>query len=148
MGYTISWHPLRFTDYTYQNIVAVIPKVISPECGFKVEPFGIYIGNDINNSIVFRRDALQAPWEKTNRMPYTKDAMKALILMVEYGVTEQLNHDDSSMEAYLDALDEVHQKHPLVSYAMQKRYFYDVQRKKMGVYEDEEDGMGDDEEEF
>ena len=139
MGYTISWHPLRFTDYTYQNVVAVIPKVISPTCGFKVETFGIYIGDDINNSIVFRRDALQAPWEKTNRLPYTKDAMKALILMVEYGVTEQLNHDDTSMEMYLDALDEVHQKHPLVSYAMQKKYFKDLERQKKYGYKAEEE---------
>jgi hypothetical protein len=60
---------------------------------------------------------------KTNYLPYTKDVMKTLIVMVEYGAASNLNHDDSDMTWYLDALEEVHAVQPLASYAMQKEYF-------------------------
>jgi hypothetical protein len=56
--------------------------------------------------------------------------MKALILMVEFGVTQNLNHDDDSMAWYLTALDEIHAVVPLASYDMQKRYFIDLEDKK------------------
>jgi hypothetical protein len=49
--------------------------------------------------------------------------MKALILMVEFGAAQNLGHDDHIMTLYLEALDEVHTKYPLVSYDLQKAYF-------------------------
>lgn len=123
MGYTISWMPLRFTDFTYNAILQIVPKIISPDCGLRIEHWGFVIGNGDNDNVPFRRDGAQTPWEKTNRLPYTKEAMKALIVMVEYGATENLDHDDSDMSWYLEALDEVHAIHPLQSYELQKRYF-------------------------
>jgi hypothetical protein len=56
--------------------------------------------------------------------------MMALILMVEYGVTQNLNHDDTNMTWYLEALEEVHAKYPLVSYQQQKKYFVELEIKK------------------
>jgi hypothetical protein len=53
--------------------------------------------------------------------------MKVLILMVEYGAAENLGHDDTNMEPFLAALNEVHAIHKLVSYDMQKGYFIDKQ---------------------
>ena len=49
--------------------------------------------------------------------------MKTLILMVEYGVAEDLAHDDTDMSWFLEALEEVHAIHYLVSYESQKAYF-------------------------
>jgi len=49
--------------------------------------------------------------------------MKALILMVEFGAAKNLDHDDTDMSMFLNALDEVHSIHPLVSYEEQKMFF-------------------------
>ena len=125
MGYTISWNPLRFTDFTYCTVTTLLPKIIDPS-KIQITSWGFSIGEDIDNRVPFVRDGQQTPWEKTNREPYTKDAMKALILMVEFGVTFNLNHDDTDMTWYLEALEEVHAKHPLVSYQQQKIYFTDL----------------------
>jgi hypothetical protein len=127
MGYTISWNPLRFTEFTYTTVMKLLPKIIDPS-KIHINPWGFSIGENEDNRVPFVRDGHQTPWDKTNRQPYTKDAMKALILMVEFGVTFDLNHDDSDMTWYLEALEEVHAKHPLVSYEQQKMYFLDLNR--------------------
>ena len=123
MGYTIYWDPLRFSHYTYMNVIQVLPNILSPGTQITVELWGITITDAQNHSIVFAFDGKQLPYWKTNRLPHTKEAMKALVLMVEYGATENLDHDDSDMTWYLEALNEVHRKHPLVSYEIQKKYF-------------------------
>ena len=46
--------------------------------------------------------------------------------MVEFGAAKNLNHDDSDMSMYLNALEEVHEIHPLISYEEQKTYFKDL----------------------
>jgi hypothetical protein len=130
MGYTISWEPLRFTDYTYNTITILLPKLIGSGYKLTIEPWGFVIGRNETESIGFVRDGSQSPWEKTNRLPYTKEVMKALILMVEYGVTQNLDHDDRSMGLYLEALKEVHWRHRLCSYEQQKAYFTDLEAKK------------------
>lgn len=135
MGYTISWDPLRFTDTTYKTVITLLPKILHSTTTCKVESWGFVITDSESeyadyDSIAFCRDGNQSPWEKTNRHPYTKEAMKALILMVEYGVTQNLDHDDDSMAWYLEALEEVHEKHTLVSYQQQKKYFVELEIKK------------------
>jgi hypothetical protein len=129
MGYTVSWEPARFTDYTYNNVITVLQKVLTPGRIFRLEKWGFVIGDNENDSMGFSRDGQQMCWEKTNRLPYTKDVMKALILMVEFGVTQNLNHDDDSMAWYLTALDETHAVVPLASYEMQKRYFVELEQR-------------------
>jgi len=136
MGYTISWEPLHFTDFTYKTIISLLPTILHTTTMLKVESWGFVLTDSESeyseyDSIAFSRDGnQQSPWEKTNRHPYTKEAMKALILMVEYGVTQNLDHDDTNMTWYLEALEEVHAKYTLVSYQQQKKYFVELEIKK------------------
>ena len=130
MGYTVSWEPARFTDYSYNNVLVTLQKVLTPGRIFRIEKWGFIIGDDEDACMGFSRDGQQTCWEKTNRLPYTKDVMKALILMVEFGVTQNLNHDDDSMAWYLTALDEIHAVVPLASYEMQKRYFVELEQRQ------------------
>jgi len=131
MGYTISWAPLRFSDFTYAGITDLLPKVISPDCKVTIGPRGFSIGNDEDNRIYFPKNEPRCCWEKTNRDPYGREAMKALILMVEYGVTVGLDHDDSDMTWFLEALDAVNAVWPLISYENQKKYFVELRQKKL-----------------
>ena len=131
MGYTISWAPLRFSDFTYAGITDLLPKVISEDCKVTIGPNGFSIGNDENNRIYFPKDDPRWCWEKTNREPYGREAMKALILMVEYGVTVGLDHDDTDMTWFLEALDAVNIVWPLVTYEKQKKYFSELSEKKL-----------------
>lgn len=131
MGYTISWTPLRFSDFTYLGILDILPKIISPEYKITVDANGFKIGNSDNESIYFPRYFSHWSWEKTNREPYGREAMKALILMVEYGVTTHLDHDDSDMTWFLEALETVHEIWPLISYENQKRYFAELGKRKL-----------------
>jgi len=123
MGYTIGWTQYAFTDYTYKNVTSLVPRVIVAPTTFRLETWGFVVGIDDDNSLCVERVPTMMTFSKTNRMPYTKDAMKALILMVEFGVAAELVHDDSDMTWYLTALDEVHAVVPLASYEMQKAYF-------------------------
>jgi hypothetical protein len=126
MGYTVSWEPLRFTNFTYQNVISTIPKVLSPGIKFTEDKNGFTIGINDNDCVYFARSGFHCCWAKTNRLPYTKDVMKAMILMVEYGVTENLNHDDTDMSWFLEALEDVDAKHSLTSYKWQKKYFTEL----------------------
>ena len=126
---------MRFTDFTYQSVVDVVKRVLAPGFSLGQESWGFIISDDddeANDSIAFLRNSDQPAWEKTNRRPYTKEAMKALIIMVEFGVTVNLNHDDEDMSWYLEALDYVHVIYPIESYERQKRYFMELEAKKKG----------------
>jgi hypothetical protein len=87
-----------------------------------ITEWGFVIG-DSDDSSCIERIPTQMTFTKTNRLPYTKDFMKVLILMVEFGAAQHLHHDDSDMSMYLNTLEEVHAIHPLVSYEQQKAYF-------------------------
>ena len=123
MGYTLFWDQLLFSDITYRNVIKLIPLVISPDVKFSIESWGFVIGVNENHCAAIERTPSTMTFVKTNRLPYTKDVMKALILMVEFGAAQNLGHDDHIMTLYLEALDEVHAKYPLVSYDLQKAYF-------------------------
>jgi len=125
MGYTVWWEQLPFSDYTYSNVLKLLPKVISST--FTQEDWGFTVRGSEDDVSCIERHPTQMTFSKTNRMPYTKDFMKALILMVEFGAAKDLDHDDPSMALYVSALDEVHAIHPLVSYDQQKAYFITVE---------------------
>jgi len=120
MGYTVHWEQLPFSDFTYNNILKLIPKVIQSK--LTITTWGFIIGESDDSSCI-ERNPTNMTFTKTNRLPYTKDFMKALILMVEFGAAMNLNHDDSDMSIYLNALEEVNAIHPLISYEQQKTYF-------------------------
>lgn len=123
MGYTVHWEQKAFTDFTWATILKLVPKVI--QCEFKRTEWGFVLG-DSELSACIEKHPTQITGVKTSRLPYTKDLMKALILMVEFGAAQQLHHDDDDMTWFLEALDEVYAIHPLVSYEMQKMYFSNV----------------------
>jgi hypothetical protein len=125
MGYTVQWEPLHWTDFTYRVVVDALPSII--EGTYRLETWGISIGPDVDNCTPFLRSGEGCCWDKTNRLPYTKDVMRALILMVEHGVTYNLGHDDRDMSWYLEALEAVHAVRPLASYEQQKEYFMNLQ---------------------
>jgi hypothetical protein len=125
MGYTVFWNQLPFSDFTYENLLKLAPKVV--RCSIEVTEWGFILRQSKEESACIERRPTQMTYVKTNRLPYTKDLMKVLILMVEYGAAENLGHDDTNMEPFLAALNEVHAIHKLVSYDMQKGYFIDKQ---------------------
>lgn len=122
MGYTVHWQQRAFTDFTWATIVKLVPKVIQSE--FMMTEWGFVIHDIVQDCGSFiERYPTQITGTKTNRLPYTRDFMKALILMVEFGAADELNHDDTDMSMFLNALEELHAIHPLVSYEQQKEYF-------------------------
>lgn len=127
MGYTVHWEQLPFTDFTWNNLLKLVPKVIHSD--FKITEWGFVI-NDIVQEIgsCIERYPTQITGTKTNRLPYTRDFMKTLMLMVEFGAAKNLDHDDTDMSMFLNALEELHAIHPLVSYEQQKEYFLQVNK--------------------
>lgn len=119
MGYTISWNPLDFTEYSYNCVIRVLPKVLNTATTFKLEDWGFTIGT-INESVSFNKNGHTHPWITTDQLPYIKEVLKALILMVEYGATENINYHDISYVIFREVLKEVNLKHPLRSYNIQK----------------------------
>ena len=121
MGYTVSWEQLPFSDITYKIVCKLVPSVIKVK--FALHLWGFVVGDTENDCVAVERFPTQMTYVKTNRFPYTKDVMKTLILMVEYGAAHNLDHDDTDMSWFLEALNEVNIIHPLVSYTMKKEYF-------------------------
>ena len=119
MGYTLSWSQLPFTRFTYVAVVKVLTE-IGLKC--RIEPWGFVVGEG-DECVAIERAPTQMTYVKTNRLPYTKDVMKTLIVMVEFGAAQDLDHDDSDMTAFLVALDEVHAVRPLATYEAQQDYF-------------------------
>ena len=126
MGYTVSWEQLHFSDFTYNNVLKLIPKVI--QSTFVIHDWGFTIGESEDDVSCIERNPTQITGTKTNRLPYTKDFMKALILMVEFGAAQNLDHDDKDMSIYLNALENVNNIYPLNSYELQKAYFLNLNR--------------------
>lgn len=128
MGYCVHWEQMPFTDISYHNVFKVVLAVVQVK--FRSEPWGFVVGDDENNSLAIERYPTQITGTKTDRLPYTKDVMKTLIVMAEFGVAKNLDHDDNNMTWFLEALDEVHAVRPLVSYEMQKTYFKNLAIRK------------------
>jgi hypothetical protein len=127
MGYTIFWDQLQFSEFTYENVCMVVPRVVSVK--FCREPWGFTVGDSVDNCVGIEKSPTTLTFVKTNRAPYSIDVMKTLIVMVEFGAAWHLGHDDDSMALYLKALGEVHAIHPLVSYEQQKAYFLEQERR-------------------
>jgi len=121
MGYMVHWEQLPFSDFTWSNVLKLVPNIIN--CNFTQTTWGFVLSESEDDSACIERYPTQITGSKTNRLPFTKDLMKTLILMVEFGAAQNLSHDDTDMSMYLNALDEVHSIHYLVSYDQQKEYF-------------------------
>ena len=121
MGYTVHWEQLPFSDFTWSNLLKLVPEVVNSKFTRTVWGFVLSEGDD--SSVYIEQHPSQITAQKTNRLPITKDLMKTLILMVEFGAAQDLDHDDNDMSMFLNALDEVQAIHPLVSYEQQKAYF-------------------------
>ena len=130
MEYTISWEPLQITEYSYSSVLRLLPKVLSSSTLIKVEEWRFIIKNSSNELFYFNRAGLQKPWFKTSSVLFIKEVIKALILMVEYCITQNLDSEGISKSTYLEILEEVNSIHPLTSYVQQKNYFIDLCLKK------------------
>jgi hypothetical protein len=108
--------------------VAVVPVVI--DCKFRLDDRGFIVGDNDDECLVIEFVPTQPTGVKTDRLPYTKDVMKTLIVMVEFGAALDLAHDDRDMAAFLVALEEVHAVRPLGSYRVQKMYFESGQQQQ------------------
>jgi hypothetical protein len=124
MGYMVHWEQLHFSDFTWSNVLKLVPKVVN--CQFLQTEWGFVLSTSDDNSAYIERYPTQITGSKTNRLALTKELMKTLILMVEFGAAKGLDHDDSDMSMFLNALEEVHDIHPLMSYEEQKAYFLSV----------------------
>jgi hypothetical protein len=127
MGYVVDWRQHMFTKFSYGNVIKLVQKVIGVK--FRLESWGFIVGNNENECVAIEYNQTQLTFVKTGRLPYTKDVMKTLIVMVEYGAASELSHDDlNDMTMYFEALEEVHAVQPLASYEMQKAYFMSKHR--------------------
>lgn len=122
MGYTIHWTQHHFTNTTWATMLTLLKKAVNPKTTLTIERWGIVLGSD-GDCASIEQNPTQITCAKTNRLPYTKDFMKALIIMKEFGAAADLSHGDSDNSWWLEALEAVHAAHPLVSYDRQKTYF-------------------------
>ena len=127
MGYVVDWRQHMFTKFSYGNVIKLVQKVIGVK--FELESWGFVVGDSVDECVAIQYNQTELTFVKTCRLPYTKDVMKTLIAMVEYGAASELSHDDlNDMTMYFEALEEVHAVQPLASYEMQKAYFMSKHR--------------------
>ena len=117
----VHWQQLHFSDFTWSNVLKLVPKVV--KCHFTQTEWGFVLSSSDDDTACIERYPTQITGSKTNRLPLTKELMKTLILMVEFGAARSLGHDDTDMSLFLEALEDVHEIHRLVSYQQQKAYF-------------------------
>ena len=128
MGYTVFWEPQHFCKAVYDKAIFDIKQVIDPTL-IKIEDsygFGFRMADmEDDESFVISSKYYSDYWfVKTNRLPYTKDVMMSLIIMVEYGMVSNLKSDDETNENFIDALNTVKSIIPnLLTYDVQLQYF-------------------------
>jgi hypothetical protein len=122
MGYTLSWSQLPFSRFTYVAVLKVLSDI---GLKYRVESWGFVVGTG-DDCVAIERVPTQMTYAKIDRE--NKDLMKTLIVMVEFGAAEDLDHDDADMTAFQEALREVDAVHPLGTYGVQKAYFAGLNR--------------------
>jgi hypothetical protein len=122
MGHTVWWTQNSFSNFTYNIVISICQKIIDNDVGLNITKEWFSIGTSDDDSIYILKNG-GCTFYKTDRMSYTNNVMKVLIIMVEYGAAINLAHNHSDMIRWIDALNEVHALVPLASYQLQKNYF-------------------------
>jgi hypothetical protein len=120
MSYTVSWEQLAFTDSTWSSVLDLVPKVVM--CKFIPTKWD-FILRQAKDSLRIERYPPQYLSSMTTTIPFAKDIIKTLILMVEFGAAKILKSDGNDISVILNALDQVHSIYHLASYEQQKAYF-------------------------
>jgi hypothetical protein len=123
MAYTVSWEQLAFSDYTWSSVLKLVPKVVT--CMFIPTKWD-FILKEGDDKVRVERYPPKYVYSMTTAVPFAKDLIKALIVMVEFGGAKILKGDNKNMSMFLDALEEVNSIYNLVSYEEQKTYFMSV----------------------
>jgi hypothetical protein len=120
MSYTVSWEQLAFSDFTWSNVLKLVPTVVN--CKFIPKPWNFTL-TEGQDTVYIERYPPKYVFSNTSEIPFTKNLMKTLIIMVEFGAAKALKHDNNYMSMFLTVLDEVYAVYPLVSYEEQRKYF-------------------------
>ena len=123
MGYTLNWRRHNASDIAWANSAKIIRKMLDPKTKLEVYDWGFAFtyDNDDNSICCISRDD-NITFTKPND-EITPDLMRALIIMTEFGIISEVGHSHIDMSDYIYALDDVHSKHPLVSYDIQYAHF-------------------------
>jgi hypothetical protein len=120
MGYTVYWVAKPVDGVTMTEWINAVRTVIDPTLKIHYEQGSLTI---LGTSEPFYAtlDCSGIRTCTTGNQPYTADCMKAMVLMVEYGLATEIFADD--MEGFMGALEAVNSLIPLQTYEAQKTYF-------------------------
>jgi hypothetical protein len=120
MSYTVSWQQLAFSEFTWSSLLTLLPRIVSCKYTPTLWDFRLTEGDD---TVRIERYPPKYVYSKTSPISFTRDLIKTLILMVEFGAAKILKQDDSDMFMFLTILNELQSLHPLDTYEEQKKYF-------------------------
>ena len=132
MGFTISWTQWLRTDIeNFKRFQWMLKNFLRHSTVTEMSPETVVLTSTNNSEqtfVVLRTIPQNYPtFCKTNRDPYTEDVCIALVLMVEFGIAEEI---DAGTTTYIsDALEYVHRQYPLKMYAKIKEYLNPVYKK-------------------
>ena len=120
MGYTVYWVAKPVDGVTMTEWINAVRTVIDPILKIHYEQGSLTI---LGTSEPFyaTQDCTGIRLCKTDNQPYTADCMKAMVLMLEYGLATEIFADN--MDGFTGALEAVNTIIPLQTYEAQKRYF-------------------------
>jgi hypothetical protein len=115
---TIHWKQKLVSEFMYNTFLSLVPSLLNPETQFERTPWGFTLGGE-RGVYIERRACLD--YARVGQ-PYTRDLLRVLVLMVEFGAAMNIRCDGITAE-YLTALEEVHTMYPLMTYEQQKQPF-------------------------
>lgn len=121
MGFTLSWTQWLRTDTdNFKRFQWMFKKFLKYSTVIQENDDTIVIKankdpeNDNTFSVLRTLPPKYTPFCKTNREPYTDDVAVGLVLMVEYGIADEIEAGDNRY--IYDALELIHKQYPLKSY--------------------------------
>jgi hypothetical protein len=126
MGFTVYWESNAVSEKVLATFATTLQRVVRPGTVVEVTETAVAFNppEDRGETFYVSRHDTGSHFCKTHREPYTADVLRALVIMVEIGMAENIHADDDL--GYMKELDYVNSIVKLQTLESQKEYFKSI----------------------
>ena len=126
MGFTVYWESKPVSEKVLATFATTLKRVVRPGTLVEVTESAVAFNppEDRGETFYVSKDDEGFHFCKTSREPYTADVLRALVIMVEIGMAQDVRADDDL--GYMKELDYVNSIVTLQTLESQKAYFKNI----------------------
>ena len=126
MGFTVYWESKPVSEAVLATFATTLARVVRPTTVVEVTESAVAFNppEDRGETFYVSKDDEGIHFCKTSREPYTADVLRALVIMVELGMAQDVRADDDL--GYMKELEYVHYILTIQTLESQKTYFKSI----------------------